>query len=321
MKAAILERLGAHPRLGEVAAPDAGAGETLVEVRAAAIKQLDRAIAAGTHYSSPKTLPVVCGTDGAGRAPDGARVYFHVERRPFGSMAERAPAALTVPLPDAVGDVEAAALVNPALAAWLPLVWRAKLQAGERVLVLGATGASGRLTVQAARLLGAGRVIAAGRNRKVLQSLGADATIDLTAPASDLADAFRREAAEGLDVVVDFVWGPVTEALISVLVQPDLHAAAHGGELRLVEVGAMGGPAIALPGGALRGARLTILGSGTGNYPPRGVLATFIADILARAARGEIGVETVARPLAEVAQAWAAPDDGRRVVLTVSSAG
>lgn len=317
MKAAVLERFGEAPRYGDFDPPDVREGEMLLDVRAAAIKQLDRAIAAGTHYSSPKTLPVVSGADGAGRAPDGSRVYFAVQRRPFGAMAERSPAALAVPLPDAIDDVQAAALVNPALAAWLPLVWRAKLQRGERVLVLGATGASGRLTVRVARLLGAGRVIAAGRNQEILQSLGADATIDLAAPRSELQEAFRREVAGGLDVVVDFVWGPVTEALISVLVQPDLHAAAHAGDLRLVEVGAMGGPTIALPGGALRGARLTILGSGTGNFPPPEGLKAFIADILARGARGEIDVETTTRPLAEVAEAWTAPDHGRRVVLTV----
>jgi len=317
MRAVVLDALGQPPAVRFFDSPEACDGETLIDVRAAAIKPLDRAIAAGTHYSSPRTLPVVCGADGAGRAPDGSRVYFAVLRRPFGAMAERAPAALTVPLPDAVDDVLAAALANPALAAWLPLVWRAKFRPGERVLVLGATGASGRLTVSAARILGAARVVAAGRNQKILQALGVDATIDLTLPPSDLEEAFRREAALGLDVVVDFVWGAVTEALISVLIQPDLHAAAHAGDLRLVDVGAIGGPAISLPGAALRGARLTILGSGTGNYPPPDLLRTFVAEILARAAKGEIGVETVARPLTEAAEAWTARDDGRRVVLTV----
>lgn len=317
MKAAVLAQFGDAPQYADFDAPVARGGETIVAVRAAAIKQLDRAIAAGTHYSSPKALPIVCGTDGAGRAPDGRRVYFAVERRPFGAMAERAPAALTVPLPDAVDDAQAAALVNPALAAWLPLAWRAKMQPGERVLVIGATGASGQLAVRAARLLGAGRVVAAGRNRAILDGLGADATIDLTLPAGDLREAFRREVAGGLDVVVDFIWGPVTEALISVLVQPDLHAASHAGDLRLVEVGAMGGPNIALPGGALRGARLVILGSGTGNYPPREVLSGLVADILARAARGEISIETAVRPLAEVTEAWRAPSDGRRVALAI----
>ena len=169
---------------------------------------------------------------------------------------------------------------NPALAAWLPLIRRAKFQPSERVLVIGATGASGRLTVRATQLLGAGRVIAGG-----------------------------------LDVVVDFVWGPVTEALTSVLVRPDLHA-ARSGELRLVEVGAIAGPTLALPGGALRGARPSILGSGSGNYPPPNGLEAVIADILARGAKGEIAVGTTTRPLSEVAEAWSAPDEGRRVVLT-----
>jgi len=302
--------------MAEFAEPAAEAGETLVEVRAAAIKQLDRAIASGSHYASPKDLPIVCGTDGVGVAPDGTRVYFVVRRRPFGSMAERAPAALTVPLPDGVDDASAAAVVNPSLAAFLPLVWRGRLERGETVLVIGATGASGRMTVRAARLLGAGRVIAAGRNQEILNTLGADATIDLRLPKAELKQAFAREAARGIDLIVDFVWGPAAEALIEALVRPDL-IASGGGEVRFVQVGSMGGDAITLPFGALRGARLTLLGSGTGNFPPPERMKSIIAEILERAAKGEIGVEVARQPLSEIAEAWSAKEDERRIVLLV----
>jgi len=173
------------------------------------------------------------------------------------------------------------------------------------------------MTVRASRLLGAERVIAARRNQEVLQALGADAAIDLRLPAAELKQAFAREIGRALQVAVDFICGPVTEALIETLAQSDLTAAAAASDLRAVEVGSMAGATIALPGGSLRGARLTILGSAAGNFPPPERMRAIIDDVLARAAKGEIAVETAIRPLSAVADAWAAPDDGRRVVLTV----
>lgn len=320
MRAAVLEALGGTPRLDGFAEPSVVGNETLVRVAAAALKPLDRAIAAGTHYSSPRVLPIVCGTDGAGVLPDGTPVYFAVDRRPYGAMAEQAPATWTVPLPTGLDPALAAAIVNPALAAWLPLQWRAALRPGETVVVLGATGAAGRMAVRAARLLGAGRVVAAGRRQDVLATLGADATIDLRLDSAALRDAFAAEAARGIGVVVDYVWGPAAEALIAVLVQGDL-GAAGGAEagVRLVSVGAMAAPDIALPSAALRGSRLTILGSGTGNFPPRARLRAAVAEILAHARSGAIGLAVERVPLDEVAAAWGRPGDpDRRLVLTVS---
>jgi len=318
MKEAVLDVIGQTPRYGEFEEPVAQDGEAIVEVAAASIKQLDRAIAAGKHYSSPRALPVVCGTDGAGRLADGTRVYFATGRRPFGAMTERAPASLTVPLPDGLDARLAAAIVNPALAAWLPLVWRVRLLPGEAVLVLGATGAAGRMAVRAARLLGAGRVIAAGRRQDALNALDADATIDLRLPAEELKQAFAEEAARGLGIVVDYVWGAAAEALIGVLVKSDLSADLANGEgVRLVSVGAMAAPTITLPSSALRGSRLTILGSGTANYPPAAQLRKIIADILSRTARGELSLDVAPAPLASVAETWTAGDADRRSVLTL----
>lgn len=309
MKAAVLDALGEVPRFGDFAEPDVRADETLVRVTAASIKQLDRAIAAGTHYSSPRAFPVVCGTDGVGRLADGTAVYFATNRRPFGGMAERAPASWTVPLPEGLDEALAAAVVNPGLAAWLPLVWRGRMRPGESVMVMGATGAAGRLAVRAARLLGAGRVIAAGRRPDVLAGLDADATVDLRLPPKDLRRAFAAEAERGLAVVVDYVWGPAAEALIDVLVHGDLSGAPDEGEgVRLVSVGAMGGPIVALPSAALRGSRLQIMGSGTANFPPVGRMVEIVADILNRTVRGEVGLAVERVPLAGVATAWTRTD-------------
>ncbi|RTF14700.1 zinc-binding alcohol dehydrogenase family protein, partial [Serratia marcescens] len=104
MQAAIVTALGQAPVFGTFEEPQAQANEVPIEVLAAGIKQLDRATVAGTHYSSPKQLPIVPGTDGVGRTADGQRVYFASFRRPYGAMAERSVASWTVPVPEAVDD-------------------------------------------------------------------------------------------------------------------------------------------------------------------------------------------------------------------------
>ena len=209
MKAAVLHELGKAPRCEEFAEPVAGKDEAVVRVRAASLKAIDRQVASGSHYASPRELPVVCGTDGVGELEDGTRVFFGGPRRPYGAMAERtvAPRAFCFPVPAEINDDIAAALPNPGVSAWLSLTHRAKLAAGETVLILGATGVTGQLAVQIAKLLGAKRVIGAGRNARALgrlRELGTDATIQLEQPEGSLKDAFAREAGDaGFDVIIE----------------------------------------------------------------------------------------------------------------------
>jgi NADPH2:quinone reductase len=157
---------------------------------------------------------VVCGADGFGQLHDGARVFFGGPRRPYGAMAQRTVVrrAQCFAVPDEVDDRTAAAIPNPGVSAWLSLKHRAKLVPGETVLILGATGVTGKLAVQIAKILGAGRVIAAGRNPQALSTLpelGADATIQLDRPAPELIETFRSQAGgKGFDVIVDYLWGP-----------------------------------------------------------------------------------------------------------------
>ncbi|KQX23311.1 MULTISPECIES: quinone oxidoreductase family protein [unclassified Sphingomonas] len=318
MKAAVLDRLGALPRFADFAEPDVRDGETLVRVSAAAVKPIDRAIAAGTHYASPKLLPVVCGMDGVGTDARGERAYFMATRRPYGAMAELAPAAWTVPVPDALDTAAAAAVVNPAIAAWLPLDWRGRLEPGQSVLILGATGNAGRMAVTVARLLGAGRVIAAGRNRAVLAGLEADATVDLSLPRKELVAQFSAVIGDGPDVIVDYVWGTPVEALLESLATGDLHAAGRGTPTRLVSVGEMGGGSITLPSAMLRGSRIELLGSGTANMPPLDRMKRITSDILALAAQGRLAVDIETWPIADVAQAWRQAEAAeRRPVVTI----
>lgn len=305
MKAAIVNVLGQAPVAGNVDEPTAREGETLITVSVAGIKQLDRAMVAGTHYSSPKSLPIVPGTDGVGYTPDGQRVYFASFRQPHGALAERTVASWTVPVPKGVDDATAAALINPAFAAWLPLHWRAEVQAGETVLIIGATGTSGKLAVATARQAGAGRIVAAGRRQSVLDALGVDATVDLSLEGAELVQSFAAAAGpNGYQVIVDYIWGAATEALLATLNNHDLSSYAGGRGIRLVNVGSMAGPDIRLPAAVLRSNQLQIMGSGTGNFPPVADMQRYASEILALAAAGEISVETQEHDLSEIADVW-----------------
>ncbi|HEY2094441.1 MAG TPA: zinc-binding alcohol dehydrogenase family protein [Thermoanaerobaculia bacterium] len=256
-----------------------------------------------------------CGVDGVGALDDGTRVFCGGARSPYGMMAERTVVARVrcLPVPDSVDDDTAAALPNPALSSWLPLVWRAKLERGETVLILGATGVAGKVAIQIAKHLGAGRVVAAGRNTQVLKTLpdlGADATIDLGQPDQELIAAFRRER---LDIVLDYVWGHPTEVLLHALTGHDLMA--ENRRLRLIEIGEMAGPTISLPAAALRSSGLEIYGSGRGGSIPRIAIFDTFPQLWTLAARGELRIDTEPVPLAEVDGAWRRTDLGGRRIL------
>ncbi|MBZ5592162.1 MAG: zinc-binding alcohol dehydrogenase family protein [Acidobacteriia bacterium] len=320
MNAAVLHALGKPPRFESFPEPSAGEGEVIVNVRAAALKPVDKAMARGEHYASFRELPVVCGLDGAGRLEDGSRVVFAGPRRPHGAMAQRTAVARArcFPIPDGVDDDSAAALLNPGMSAWFALTWRAQLAKGETVLILGATGVTGKLAVQIAKLHGAGRVVAAGRNEPVLStlgSLGADATIRLDTPDQDLTAVFVREAgAIGFDVVIDFLWGHPTEVLLATLGRADFAAARS--RVRLVEVGESAGPAISLPAAVLRSTKLEILGSGSGAVPPLDTIVDSYHQMMSYAASGELRVDTERVSLAGIEAAWERQHlQGRRLVV------
>ena len=317
MYAAVVHKLGEPPRCGQFPEPVAGDNEVIVHVHAAAIKPVDRQVASGSHYATPGQLPFVCGIDGVGHLGDGQRVFFGGCRPPHGAMAQRTvvPKAFTFPLPATLTDEVAAALPNPGLSAWLTLKYRAKLAAGENVLILGATGVTGRLAIRIAKLLGAGRVVAAGRNPQALQSLGplgADATVRLDLPEQELREAFVQEAGEsGFQVVIDYGWGRPTEVFLSAITTRTF--AAIGTETRLVQAGESAGPTISLPAAVLRSTALTILGAA--GIPGRDVLADAMQQVIGYAANGELQIDTVSVPLSDIATAWERTQSGRRVVV------
>lgn len=310
MKAAIVTEFGRPPQYGTFADPVADPRHQVVTVLAAAVHQIVRSRAAGRHYSSNDALPLVPGVDCVARTADGLRVYTGGVDEPFGTLAEYAPvpAGWGIPVPDGLDDATAAAIVNPATSSWLPLSRALADRPGATVLVHGATGVSGLLAVQVAQLLGAGRVIAAGRSRSGLaaaQQRGADALLDLD---QRLAPQLAAAAPSGVDVVIDYLWGECTRDLLLALLPADR---APGEHLDLIEVGAVAGSSLQVDAAWLRSRPLRIGGSGLGSVGPRAMFEA-VGGVLAAAAEGRLTIDFVTRPLAEVTDAWGT---GERLVL------
>lgn len=285
MKAAVVRAFGETPSYEDFADPDPGPGEVLGTVTAAGLHVLVKGLAAGKHYASEGVLPMIPGVDGVARLPDGRRVYFGGLRGAFGTMAERAAVNVRAfELPPEGTDAHYAAVANPGMSSWLALRERARFVEGESVLVLGATGASGGLAVQVARRLGAGRVIAAGRNQAALAELDADAHVPLEASAI---------AGLGpIDVVLDYLWGDVAEMTLASLAK---------GRTRYVQIGAMAGDPIRLPSAVLRSSAIQILGSGLGSVSWEAMLREVPAFL---AIASSLTLDFDAIPLRDVAKTW-----------------
>jgi NADPH:quinone reductase-like Zn-dependent oxidoreductase len=294
--AAVLHEHGTTPRFGEFDEPSAAPGEVVVEVAAAAIHHLDLHKATGTFYTGRPPLPSVVGTDGVGRLADGRRVYFDATISPYGSMAQRALATedALFELPEGIDDAVAAALGNTGLGGWLALAWRSGLRPGETVLVLGATGAVGGIAVQAAKLLGAGRVVAAARSRDRLERLldrGADAIVDLD--DGDLTTALRDAAGGEIDVTIDTLWG---EPAMAAMKAASRHA-------RHIQVGQVAGLDITLSAPAIRSLSLDVRGFSVA-HPSPAVKREGHGRLVEHVQRGDIVVDVERFPLAEVATPW-----------------
>ncbi len=318
MNAAVVRSYDAPPSCMTFDEPVAGEGEVLVTVTAAGLHPIVKALANGTHYGSTGILPFVPGVDGVGRLQDGTRVYFGIARPPFGSFAEKTVtgAATYIPLPDGLSDESAAGLANPGMSSWVALTARAKFVAGESVLILGATGSAGQLAVQIAKRMGARRVIAAGRNPEALakaKDLGADETISLELGRDELVAAFRKEiAGDGVDVVLDYLWGAPAEAVLAAIAQKGLSHAAP--RIRFVQIGSSAGRTISLDGATLRSSGLELLGSGFGSASMKQLFVA-IGEMFQEAATKPFvnGVKVVA--LRDVEALWTSKEEGLRLVF------
>jgi NADPH2:quinone reductase len=174
------------------------------------------------------------------------------------------------------------------------------------VLVLGATGTAGSVAVQGARVLGAERIVAAGRDPARLErarKLGADATVSLE--GEDLAGRLREACGgDGPTLVVDPLWaGPVAAAV---------DAAAPGA--RIVHLGQSAGPEATLPSSLVRGKQLSILGHSNFALSPE-ERAQAYRELTGHVAAGRITVDVETFPLEKVADAWAAQGQGAKAVV------
>jgi NADPH:quinone reductase-like Zn-dependent oxidoreductase len=297
MRAAVLPAHGAVPEAGTFEDPTPAEGQETVSVLAGGLNPVDIRIAQGNFPADKRDPPYVPGKEGVGTLDDGTRVYFDPSVPPFGSYAERTliAAASGFAVPDGLDDGVAVALGIAGLAAWLALEWRGELEDGETVLVLGASGVVGQIAVQAARILGAGRVVAAARSADGLaraEELGADATARIE-EGDDLTAAIREAAGGGIDLTVDPVWGAPAVAAIGALNRFGRH----------VQLGQSAGAEATLTSAAIRTKPVSIIGHT--NYAADEARRRAAYQRMAEhAAAGEIAVDVERVPLADVADAW-----------------
>jgi NADPH:quinone reductase-like Zn-dependent oxidoreductase len=282
VRAAQIFALGEPPRPVDI---DEVSG---VDMLAVSLNPLDLSVANGRFYGGHPPLPYVPGCEGVGRRDDGTLVYLFGELRGVqrnGFLAERVdvPTEIQLTLPPDVDPALAAAAGIAGIAAWVPVVWKAKIGEGDRVLVLGGTGSVGRLAAKAAALLGAAHIVAVGSK-------------ELDRIPDEFAD-------EGFTVCIDPVWG---EPLAGALQYAQRHA-------RIVHVGQSAGATSPLKSADVRGKELTILGHSnfalTREEHDRAYL-----ELLDHLASGRLTLDYQTFALDDVAAAWEHQRGGKSVV-------
>ena len=219
MKAARIHAWGAPPRLDDLAEPEPRAGRSLVRMAATSVGHLDRSIAAGGFLRHPP-LPYVPGTEAAGivlqgdRFAAGTRVWLRgggLGTSEDGTWRETisAPDAALGLLPEAIAMPLGAAFFSPCTAAWVALFGVGALQAGERVLISGATGSVGSIALQLARAAGA----------EVALALDAGTAIDEPLFAGiERVDLAASDGPAAFDLLIDAVGGPPLAGLLARIV-------------------------------------------------------------------------------------------------------
>ncbi|MCC6832026.1 MAG: zinc-binding dehydrogenase [Thermoleophilia bacterium] len=307
MRAVVTPEAGAAPEVREVPEPQAAPGRALVRLLAAALNPVDLAIGAGRFYMPVPEAPRVAGVEAVGEvvasavhAP-GTRVWSLEATGRFAEVFSAADDAL-VPVPDGLDAAMAAAIGVAGLAGWMPVRDRGALVPGETVAVLGAGGIVGQVAIQAALLGGAGRVVALARSDEGLaraRVLGAHAVVPLG--ATDPGAALRAAAPDGVDLIVDTLWGAPLAACLPAL--------RHGG--RVVQVGSAAGQSAELVAGPLRGGRIDIRGFSVFSEAHRDIAAAYAA-LAAAVAGGEVRMDVERVPLRDAPAAWARQASGTR---------
>ncbi|MBV8068225.1 MAG: zinc-binding alcohol dehydrogenase family protein [Candidatus Eremiobacteraeota bacterium] len=310
MRAAIVKNPGATPEYGEFADPPVEDGYELVDLVAAGLHPVVRSLASGQHYGSTGSWPLIPGVDAVARTASGDLIYTGFVQAPYGTFAERmaVPKTMRVGLPSGADPVKIAASLNPGLSSWLPLNARAaEIGALDTVLILGVTGMAGLLAVQNAGILGATRVVGAGRNPAALRrarELGAK-TVALTGDR-DADAAALVTALDGAvpSIVLDFLWGAAAETAFAALARRGW--GEDTANIAYVQIGSMAGPDALVPASLLRSRHIRISGSGAGSASIAEIMKQ-VPAYMQLIADGKIDVPTKTYPLSSIAEAWAAP--------------
>jgi NADPH:quinone reductase-like Zn-dependent oxidoreductase len=315
VKAAVVTQFGRPPQYIDFTVPSPTSDtEMIVDVLAVGLHPRVRSQAAGSHYTSTDELPLVPGIDGVGRGSDGLVRYFILLDTTMGAMAEQTliDERRSVVLPEDVDPVAVAAAMNPAMSSWVALTKRISFQAGQNVLILGATGNAGQLAVQIAKRFGAKKIVAVGRGADALApmaALGATDTVLLNQPDTEPR---LGQTANDIDVALDYLWGqPTADALHAIIPA----RADEAQQLTWIQIGSVAGVTSPLPSAALRAARLQIVGSGQGSVSAHDILAE-LPGLAETITKGVFAVNARAIPLANVESAWAWPNrSGERLVI------
>ncbi len=323
MKAAVLHSYAHPPKYEDFPDPILSTdGQLVVTMKAASIKNLDKAIASGKHYSSKPVFPTVVGVDGVGVLDDGTRVYA---MGASGMLAEKAiiNKGSYIILPDRISDAMAAALPNVVIGAALALKFRAKMQHGMNVLINGATGVTGKAAIQIAKHYGANKIYATGRNQDALEKLtglGAHEVISLLQPEEDFVNTIKRlHQSDPIDIVIDYTWGKPAEMILQALKGGGLHGFSN--PVRFVTVGGMAGDSIQLSSGTLRSSAIEVLGSGFGSLSKSDLQQlnqTVLPDMMQLVIDGGLELDLIEIPLQDIEHAWQMEiPNGQRLVVMI----
>ena len=306
MRAAVIRALGGTPILEQFPDPQPGPGLSVGTLVAAALNPLDLALVNDLIPFRRLPPPYVAGYEGVVELGDGTRRYLGGPPTPYGTLAELVPVpdSAGFPVPAGVDPGLAAALGVAGVVGWVALDYRARLQAGETVLILGSGGAAGNLALQSARILGAGRVVGAARGQTA--DPNADAMVDLT--DDDAIDAGLAAAAPGgYDVILDFLWGA-----------PAPHAINHANVgARYIQLGSSAGPTAMITASAIRNKLLTLVGQGMVGTPDE-VRRSAYAELTRHAMDGELAVDLEQTRLDDISETWGLLKAGPRRKLVVT---
>lgn len=296
MKAAVITAYGQAPVVKDVDPPEGADGTELLQVDLAGLNPVDIAIASGKFDSGAPPLPYVTGKEAIGFTADGRRVWSDEAMYPSGSFGGTVAinAGSGIELPEGIASEQAIAFGIAGMAAWLALTWRGGLASGETVLINGASGSVGQIAIQAARQLGAGRVVGTARSESGLArvtELGADAVV--STGSDHLAEEIKVATGGGADLVLDNLWGAPALAAID----------AMNPRGRLIQVGNSAGTHADLLAGRLRGGLIDIRGH-RNFWAPREEREKAFLRMCRHSIAGEIAIDVEVVQLDDAADAW-----------------